>query len=88
MKPENAKNIPYFGSALLFAARYSFTRNTGASLFITRTIIEAWPELSPRIQTQIIQESKAEAVYGREHWVDVWGLEPTNQKNLDKNESI
>ena len=52
---------------LVFAARYSHSRNTGASLMVVSEIMARWNELSSHTQDQLVRESH-EAAYSLELW--------------------
>lgn len=55
-------------SVLVFAARYAYNRNTGASLPVIQTIIKNWENLDLYTQEQLIRESSSEAEFNKEHW--------------------
>jgi hypothetical protein len=57
-------------TALIFAARYTHNRNTGATLHMTETLKNNWIQLSTHIQKQIIKESH-EASTNLEKWQEL-----------------
>jgi len=52
----------------LFAARYTYNRNTGGTLAITRPIAMVWDMLSAETQKQIEIEAYNEATANRDDW--------------------
>lgn len=57
-------------TALIFAARYSHDRPTGASLMITNTLKLYWPNLSENVKKQILKESES-ATENLEDWISL-----------------
>lgn len=57
-------------TALVFAARYSHNRPTGASLMITNTLKLYWPNLSENVKEQILKESE-NATENLEDWISL-----------------
>jgi hypothetical protein len=54
-------------SALVFAARYTHTRNTGGTLAVVRALEQCWHLLDNHTREQIPRESN-EAEYNRDDW--------------------
>ncbi len=56
---------------LLFAARYSFNRDTYAGRVVVDQILSEWPNLSDYLKDKIVSESSREALYNRDQWVKI-----------------
>lgn len=54
-------------TALVFAARYSHDRNTGAATMVIRALRESWSRLEQHNRVQILRETR-EAVYNTHEW--------------------
>jgi hypothetical protein len=54
-------------SAMVFAARYTHTRNTGGTLVVIRALEQCWHVLDEHTQDQILREC-SEAEYNIEDW--------------------
>lgn len=59
---------PLENSALVFAARYMHSRNTGGTYAIVRCLISNWGRIAPSTQNQILSEAYNEAQYNRDDW--------------------
>jgi len=56
-------------SCLVFAARYSHCRATGAALMTISAIKAAWPDLSVNTKEQLVKESH-EASHNLDDWAE------------------
>jgi len=54
-------------SAMVFAARYTHTRNTGGTLAVVRALEQCWHVLDGHTRDQILRESH-EAEYNLDDW--------------------
>ena len=54
-------------SAMVFAARYTHTRNTGGTLAVVRALKQCWHVLDDHTRDQILRESH-EAEYNLDDW--------------------
>jgi len=54
-------------SAMVFAARYTHTRNTGGTLAVVRALEQCWHLLDNHTRDQILRES-SEAEYNLDDW--------------------
>lgn len=55
-------------TALVFAARYTHSRNTGGTLAVTRALRACWPYLDDSTREQILREAGTEATANLEEW--------------------
>jgi len=55
-------------TALVFAARYTHHRNTGATLMIVRCLMFNWERIDQTTRDQILREAYNEAQYNRDDW--------------------
>lgn len=55
-------------TALVFAARYCHSRNTGGTFAIVRCLIANWDRIRKDTQDQILREAYQDAIYNRDDW--------------------
>jgi hypothetical protein len=55
-------------TALVFAARYTHHRNTGATLLLVRFLIFNWERIDVIIKAQILREAYQGATTNRDDW--------------------
>jgi len=55
-------------TALVFAARYTHHRNTGATLAVVRCLIFNWERIDVIIKAQILREAYHEATTNSDDW--------------------
>ncbi len=67
---------PAFDSIIIYAARYSYSRNTGAAFQVVSYIKSNWDNLSRATQIQLQREIRKEAAYDHTEWGTVLKLEP------------
>lgn len=69
-------------TALVFASRYTHSRNTGGTYAIVRCLISNWGRIAPSTQNQILSEAYNEAQYNRDDWQKLFdhaNYKPTEQ---------
>ncbi len=64
---KTAKFTGPMSTALIFAARYTHTRNTGGTLAVVRALEMVWHHLDDRTRDQILRESH-DAEYNLDDW--------------------
>ena len=67
-------------SALVFAARYTHTRNTGGTLAVVRALEQCWHLLDDHTREQILRESR-EAEYNLDDWQRLQKFASENAKD-------
>lgn len=58
----------YEQTCLVFAARYTHSRDTGGASVVISVIMNKWPLLSTSIREQVQREAKNEATANRKEW--------------------
>ncbi len=53
---------------LLFAARYAYTRTTGAARIVIEAVLSSWDKLPVNLQHKLKNEAKNEATCNLEDW--------------------
>ena len=69
-------------SALVFAARYTHTRNTGGTLAVVRALEQCWHLLDDHTREQILRESQ-EAEYNAEDWQRLMAFAENYSENAE-----
>lgn len=62
----------YEENIYIYAARYTYSRNTGAAFQVVNSLLNNWNKFSDHFKDKVYKESKKGAVYNKEDWQRVW----------------